>query len=157
MKVKDIMTKTPASVNLSQKLNDAACCMWENDCGCVPVTDDKNNVIGVVTDRDVCMAAYTQGVPIEAIPVSTAMSKTLFSCSAEDSIDSAEDIMRHHQVRRLPVITKQKKLSGMLSLNDIALAYKQRTMESSVKAADVAKTLASVCEHTHGSLISIAS
>ena len=157
MKVKDIMTKSACSVKASQHLNDAAHLMWEFDCGCVPVADEEEHITGVVTDRDVCMAAYTKGLPIEAIPVSTAMSATVFSCSAEDSIETAEDLMRHHQVRRLPVLDKQQKLQGMLSLNDIALAYKNRSLGSSVKATDVAKTLASVSEHTHGSLMSIAS
>ena len=119
--------------------------------------NEEGHIAGVVTDRDICMAAYTRGLPIEAIPVSIAMSSVVHSCTAEDSIETAEDIMRHHQVRRLPVLDKQQKLQGLLSLNDIALAYKHRSLGSAVKATDVAKTLASVSEHTHGSLISIAS
>ena len=157
MKVEDIMTKSPVSVSASQHLNDAAYLMWEMDCGCLPVKNDKNCVAGVITDRDICMAAYTKGLPIEAIPVSTAMSKTIYSCFAEDAIESAEEVMRHHQVRRLPVVDKKLKLVGMLSLNDIALAYKNRLLNSSIKATDVAKTLASVCEHSHGALMSKAS
>lgn len=157
MKVKDIMTKSPCSIKASQRLNEAANLMWEFDCGCLPVADEVEHVTGVITDRDICMAAYTKGLPLASIPVSTAMSKTIYSVSNEDSIESAEDLMRHHQVRRLPVLDKQKKLIGILSLNDIALAYKNRSLGSAVKATDVAKTLASVSEHTHGSLISIAS
>lgn len=157
MKAKDIMTTSACSVRASQHLNDAAHLMWEFDCGCVPVSDQDDCIVGVVTDRDICMAAYTKGLPIEAIPVSTAMSSTLFSCSQEDSIENVEDMMRHHQVRRLPVLDNKQKLIGIISLNDIALAYKNRTAGSSIKATDVAKTLASVSEHTHGSLMSIAS
>lgn len=157
MKVKDIMTESPCSIKVSQHLNDAACLMWEFDCGCVPICDDEDCTIAVVTDRDICMAAYTSGLPIASIPVSTAMSKTLFSCTLEDSIEKAEEMMKHHQVRRLPVLDPDKKLIGMLSLNDIALAYKKRTSGSAVKATSVAQTLASVSAHTHGSLISIAS
>lgn len=157
MKVKDIMTESPCNVKASQCLNDAACLMWEFDCGCVPVSDAEDNVIGVVTDRDICMAAYTSGLPIASIPVTTAMSKTVFSCTPEDSIERAEEVMRRHQVRRLPVLDTNQKLVGILSLNDIALAYKKRTLGSAVKATSVAQTLASVSEHTHGSLMSIAS
>ena len=157
MYVKDIMTKSVCSVNASQHLNEAAHLMWEFDCGCVPVSDQDGHITGVVTDRDICMAAYTKGLPISAIPVSTAMSPTIYSCSADDLIESAEDLMRHHQVRRLPVLDKQQKLVGILSLNDIALAYKNRTQGVAVKATDVAKTLASVSEHTHGALMTIAS
>lgn len=157
MKAKDIMTTSACSVKASQYLNDAAHLMWEFDCGCVPVSDEDEHIEGVVTDRDICMAAYTKGLPIEAIPVSTAMSTAIYSCSEEDSIENVEEMMRHHQVRRLPVLDKKQKLVGIVSLNDIALAYKKRSLGASVKATDVAKTLASVCEHTHGPLMSIAS
>jgi len=157
MKVKDIMTKSPGSVKESQHLNDAAYLMWELDCGCLPVANEEDQISGVITDRDICMAAYTKGLPLTSIPVSSAMSKTVYSVSGEDSIDKAEDMMRHHQVRRLPVLDKNQKLTGILSLNDIALAYKNRSLGSSVKATDVAKTLASVSEHKHGNLMSIAS
>lgn len=157
MKVKDIMTKSACSVNASHHLNEAAYLMWEFDCGCLPVSDEESRIIGVVTDRDICMAAYTKGLPIEAILVCTAMSATVYSCSEQDSVESAEDMMRHHQVRRLPVLDKKQKLIGVLSLNDIALAYGNRSLRSPVKATDVAKTLASVCKHTHGSLMSVAS
>jgi len=157
MKVKDIMTKSACSVKASQHLNEAANLMWEFDCGCIPVSDADERITGVITDRDICMAAYTKGLPIEMIPVSTTMSATVYSCSEQDPLESAEDVMRHHQVRRLPVLDKKQKLVGILSLNDIALAYGNRSLESSVKATDVAKTLASVCKHSHGSLMSIAS
>ncbi len=153
MKVKDIMTESAYSIKASQHLNDAAHLMWEFDCGCLPVSDEDECIRGVVTDRDICMAAYSKGLPIEEMPVSTAMSATVFSCSEEDSIEKAEDMMRHHQVRRLPVLDKKQKLKGILSLNDIALAYNNRSLEPAVKATDVAKTLASVCAHTHGSLM----
>ncbi len=157
MKVQDIMSKSPSTIRETQYLNDAAYLMWEMDCGCLPVMDDENNVKGVVTDRDICMAGYTNGLPLASIPVSTAMSDTLFCCAADDPVDKAEDIMRHHQVRRLPVVDSKQNLVGILSLNDVALAYKNKTQNSSVKAVEVAKTLASVSEHTHGTLMSIAS
>ncbi len=157
MKVKDIMTTSACSIKSWQYLNDAAHLMWEFDCGCLPVSGEDECITGVVTDRDICMAAYTNGLPLEAMPVSTAMSAVVYSCSEQDDIEKAEDMMRHHQVRRLPVLDKKQKLKGILSLNDIALAYSNRSLESSVKATDVAKTLRSVCEHTHGSLMTMAS
>jgi len=157
MQVKDIMTKSACSVRASHHLNEAAHLMWELDCGCIPVSDESQRITGVITDRDICMAAYTKGLPIEMIPVNTSMSATVYSCSAQDSLESAEDVMRHHQVRRLPVLDKKQKLVGILSLNDIALAYDNRLLESSVKATDLARTLASVCKHSHGSLMSITS
>ena len=157
MKIKEIMTKSACSISASEHLNEAACLMWELDCGVVPVTDADGKVIGVVTDRDICMAAYTSGLPLSAIPVSTAMSRTLFSVSPDDSLDKAEEVMRHHQVRRLPVVNKKNELQGVLSLNDIGLAYQHKTFGNEIKPSEVAKTLGAICEHTHGSLVKKAS
>ena len=60
MKVQDVMTRAPASCKASDALVVATRIMWEDDCGCVPVVDDRGTVIGMVTDRDACMAAYTR-------------------------------------------------------------------------------------------------
>ena len=157
MKIKEIMTKPVSSVSESKHLNEAANLMWEQDCGFVPVTDAKNKLIGVITDRDICMAAYTSDLPLSSIPVSTTMSKTLFSVSPKDSLDKAEDLMRHHQVRRLPVVNKKDEVEGIVSINDIGLAYQHKTFGAEIKAADVAKTLGAICEHTHGQLMKASS
>jgi CBS-domain-containing membrane protein len=74
----------------------------------------------MITDRDVCMAAYTQAQVLARIPVSRAMSDELFSCSADEDIDQVEKRMRQHQVRRLPVVDDQGRLRGILSLADVA-------------------------------------
>lgn len=157
MKVKDIMTPSVSSVISTQNLNEAAHHMWEVDCGCLPVTDELERIIGVITDRDICMAAYTNGLPIAEIPVSTAMSKTLYSCSEDDNLEKAEDIMRHHQVRRLPVLDNSMQLMGILSLNDIALAYEKHAPGLQIKSEDIAKTLSSISRHSHGALMMMAS
>jgi len=94
--------------------------MWEHDCGCVPVVDSGGHVIGMLTDRDVCMGAYTQGRPLAAIPVITAMSPDVFSCRPEDTVASAERLMWAKQVRRLPVTDDAGRLMGLITLNDIA-------------------------------------
>ncbi len=157
MKINEIMSKSVCTIRAAEYLNEAACLMWEMDCGFVPVSNDEGKIIGVITDRDICMAAYTSGLPLTAIPVSTAMSKTLFSCSPEDTLDKAEDLMRHHQVRRLPVLDENQEISGVISLNDIGLAYHHKKFGSDIKASDIAKTLGAICEHSHGPLMAIAS
>ena len=74
MKVMDAMTRSVAACNEEDTLNRAAQLMWEGDCGCIPVLDAGGDVRGILTDRDVCMAAYTQGLPLQQIPVRRAMS-----------------------------------------------------------------------------------
>ena len=61
MKVRDLMSRPVQTCRSNESLNAAAQKMWDEDIGAVAVVDDKNRVVGVVTDRDLCMAAYTQG------------------------------------------------------------------------------------------------
>jgi CBS domain-containing protein len=92
--------------------------MWNGDCGAVPVVADSK-VVGVVTDRDVCMATFTQGAPPSRLQVKVAMSKELFSCAPDDSIEAVLSAMASQRVRRLPVVTADAKLVGIVSIADI--------------------------------------
>ena len=153
MKVQDLMTTEVHACRANESLNRAARIMWEYDCGCVPIVDSDSNVVGMLTDRDICMAAYLQGKRLTEIPVTTAMSREVFSCTPNDGLRVAEEIMQNMQVRRLPVLDEEGKLEGLISLNDLA----RRAEEEKEKPAktkeleyeEVARTLASVC-HAHG-------
>lgn len=123
MRVDQIMTRTVQTCRQSDRLDAAARIMWEHDCGCVPVVaegDGAGRVVGMITDRDVCMAAWTQGQPLAAIPVSTAMAREVRSCRASDSVADALRIMEHDQLRRLPVVDNDGRVVGILSLTDAA-------------------------------------
>lgn len=67
MKVQDIMTADVETCRLDDTLDRPAAIMWERDCGVVPVVDDESRIVGMLTDRDICMAAYTQGRPLPEI------------------------------------------------------------------------------------------
>jgi CBS domain-containing protein len=118
MKIQDAMTHTVSVCNQDDPLNDAAQIMWEHDCGSVPVVDGNGAVCGMVTDRDICMAAYIRGLPIHAIAVRDVMSKLVHTCSPGDSIESALALMKRNKVRRMPV-TEHGRVVGMLSLSDL--------------------------------------
>ena len=120
MQVKDLMTTSPGVCTLDDTANQAARIMWERDCGAVPVVDRDGRVAGIITDRDICMAAYFQGEPLAQIRIFDVMSRELWTCRPEDGVASAERAMQHHQVRRLPVVTDGKMLVGILSLSDLA-------------------------------------
>jgi CBS domain-containing protein len=105
---------------MSDSLATAAQFMWEHDCGCVPVLNEHGLVVGMITDRDICMAAFFQGIPITGIKASAAMSRQLFDCSSDDDLSAAEAIMREKKVRRLPVLNEEGRLVGLISLSDIA-------------------------------------
>jgi CBS domain-containing protein len=121
--------------------------MWDNDCGCVPVVDQKRRVVGIITDRDVCMAAYTQGGPLRALRVSSAMSKQVYSCKPEDTLTAAEESMRAKQIRRLPVTDADGLLVGIVSLNDIAreAQHERSQAKREITTDEVGVTLAAVC------------
>jgi CBS domain-containing protein len=120
MKVRELMTAEAKACSLSDTLNRAAQLMWENDCGAIPVVDEELRVIGMVTDRDICMAAYTQGVPLKQSRVASAMSKGAYTCLLGDDIAAAEKLMRECQVRRIPVVDDEGRLAGIISLSDVA-------------------------------------
>ena len=152
MKVKDLMTTEVKSCRECCTLNSAAQMMWEHDIGCVPIVDQENRVIGMLTDRDLCMGAYIQGVPLTAASVMSAMSREVFSCHPQDDLASVERLMREKQIHRVPVADAEGRLTGTISLNDIAreAAQESRTKKSrEVSAAEIAGTMASVCAPRH--------
>ena len=120
MQVKDLMTSSPSVCSRDDTTNEAARIMWERDCGSVPVVDRNGHVAGMITDRDICMAAYFQGEPLSQIRVTDVMSRELCVCRAEDDVEAAERVMRENQVRRLPVVKDGTLLVGILSLSDLA-------------------------------------
>lgn len=148
MKVQDVMTSDVTTCGPEDSTSHAAHLMWEHDCGIIPVIDTERHPIGVITDRDVCMAGYTSGRSLAEIRVGEVMSRIVEVCQAEDSLGVAETAMRRRHVRRLPIIDSAGRLVGLLSLSDLS----RRAAEMGVQATDglgrdeVAETLASICE-----------
>jgi len=120
MHVEQVMTRNVFACHPGDSLNRAAQIMWENDCGIVPVLGPDDRVTGVLTDRDICMAAYIGGMPLSDLQVCTASSNRIVACRPTDSIEAAEQHMREAQVRRLVVTDDSGRLVGVLSLSDLA-------------------------------------
>ena len=144
MKISELMTRPVHACRASDTLDCAARLMWENDIGSVVVTDDGGQVIGMVTDRDACMAALTTGAALHDIPVATAMAKHVVTCKPDDNDTTCAEMMAKHKIRRVPVVDEAQRPVGVVSLNDLA-----RTMARGrdVPATSVAGTLAAICEH----------
>lgn len=152
MKVRDLMTTAVKSCAEYNTLNTAAQMMWDHDLGCVPVLDREGHVIGILTDRDICMSAYIQGVPLTGALVTSAMSKRVFACRPEDDVAVAEKLMREKQVHRLPVVDADAWLVGLISLNDIAReAAREAEMRRprEVSDAEITQVMASLCAPRH--------
>ena len=145
MKVQDVMVPDVQFCFPDDNLNRAAQIMWDHACGIVPVVDDARRVVGMISDRDVCMAAYTKGMRLDAIPVRDVMTKNLKTCAPDHDLSGAESIMSEGQVRRLPVVDAKGALLGILSLNDLALEAAQERSSRAREA--VAETLGRIGRH----------
>jgi CBS domain-containing protein len=118
--------------------------MWERDCGVVPVVDDAGKVLAMITDRDVCMAAFWEEKILAHIPVTIASSRIVYSVRPEDDIEVAEEIMKKRRVRRLPVTDQTGRLVGILSLSDIIRRSARHREELS--EGEVVQTLSSIVQ-----------
>jgi CBS-domain-containing membrane protein len=101
----------------------------------------------MITDRDICMAALMRDRAPSAIPVADVMSRDLQACAPDDNVSAAEQTMRDHQIRRLPIVDRERRLLGVLSLADIVRAtghHKGRGARP-VAHEEVAGTLADIC------------
>jgi CBS-domain-containing membrane protein len=137
------MSQPAYRVRITASLEDAACLMSEHDIGAVPVVDDRNRVVGIVTDRDVAMAAYHHVRTLPEIPVRDVMSTSIQAARSEEPIVDASSRMARHQVRRLPVHDATGMLVGVLSLDDLAQASADPE-SSGISEHDVADTLRAV-------------
>jgi CBS domain-containing protein len=147
MKVQEIMSTRLETCRPEDTLERAAQIMWDCDCGVVPVVGDDGKVVGMITDRDICMAAYTQGRPLGLMLVSSACSRSLRSCAPDDPIEEAEAIMAAAQVRRLPVIDGDGRLCGIVSLADFAHRVRPGNGKPDGLSLDrVAATLAAISQ-----------
>jgi CBS domain-containing protein len=122
MKIEQMMSRDVKSCRDREQLVKAVQLMWEHDIGSVPVLDDSGTLVGIITDRDCVMAAYTQGRRLDEIDIRTVMSGQVQTCQPTDTLESAAMAMKKAQVRRLPVVDKKNRLVGMVSLTDLSRA-----------------------------------
>lgn len=147
MNVSDVMHRSVHACFIDDTLDHVARVMWENDCGSVPLTDITGKVVAIVTDRDVCMAAYTQAQPLKNIVASSAASRTVATVHENATIETVEAIMRDRQIRRVPVVDTDGKPVGMVTLNDLVVhAHIGGRRREGLSAESIAKTLAAICE-----------
>lgn len=113
------MSTEVATCSAEDTLSRCAQLMWDWCCGSIPVVDDLGRPISIITDRDICMAAYIQGKPLWDMVVASAMSQRLFTINEHSDLAEAEGMMRRHGIRRLLVVNNTGDLVGILSLGDI--------------------------------------
>jgi CBS-domain-containing membrane protein len=145
MNVEEIMTRDVKCCSADATLAQAARQMWDNDCGCMPVCDNDGRVVGMITDRDICMAALMKGSPLHSVHVDDAMARGVVSCQAQDPLAAVETRMQKHQLHRLPVIDDSGRLVGIVSLADIVRSASDGRGLRSLGTEDVVRTVAAIC------------
>ena len=146
MHVQDLMAHPAITCHVNDSLDDAAQKMWDHDCGVLPVVNDEGKVTGMITDRDICMAALTQGRPLHDVLVNLAMAKHVIAVGPDNTIGDVERLMAQHQIRRLPVLDAANRPLGVISLNDLAIEAVQPDTQMKHGISKVAHTLAAVCQ-----------
>jgi predicted transcriptional regulator len=139
------LMKPARSCRSSDTLNEPARLMWEFDCGVVPVVNDAGGVVGIITDRDICMAVYTRGQPLSALKVESAMCKDVAVASPRDSLETITQLMRRRQIRRVPIVDGGR-LAGIVALADITRHLQSEAGFSAMAGVELARTLAAISE-----------
>jgi len=149
MKVKEIMTANPKACTTTTNLAEAASFMWDYDCGILPVVSDEGRVVGLITDRDICIAGATKNRNLSDLAVEEIVTGNVYSCAPEDDVRTALDTMQQRKVRRLPVIAPEGTLEGILSLNDVTFIAKETADKKvpGISFRDLVETFKAVCAH----------
>lgn len=156
MKVERIMRREARFASPATDLASAGRLMADVGCGVLPVVGEGDRVVGIVTDRDLCLALARLDRRPSEMTVGQVMSREVHACAVGDSLQRALATMATFRVRRLPVLSADGSLQGILSLDDVALhAHEQIAGElGDVLYADVARTLGAICEHPTPALAS---
>jgi CBS domain-containing protein len=126
MQAQELMTKSPASVSPQDSVQRAAQLMADNDCGCVPVVEARDNsrVIGVVTDRDIALRAVAKGKS-PSTRVGDLMTRDVVCCSADADLQDIERTMADRQIRRVIIADGDGCCVGIISQADLARAARR--------------------------------
>src|SRR5688572_20621222 len=135
MKVGDWMNRRVVTCRAQDDLSKVARQMWDNDLGSLPVVDGNDRIVGVITDRDLCMGAYIKGRSLADLVASGSMQQEVHTCRPDDGVDHALAMMAERQIRRLPVVTADDRVVGIFTLGDAARA------SAGVKAARARRLL----------------
>ena len=142
MKVRDLMSSPVYSCSSTDTADRAANLMWEHDVGSIVVIDPETGPVGMVTDRDIAMAAHLRNQRLPEMPVLSIAGPQVFSCGPDDTLAQAEQTMAAHQIHRLPVVDDDGLVVGMLSTNDLIRAASGGWRQ--YKATNIVETLASI-------------
>jgi CBS domain-containing protein len=144
MRVKDVMSAPPQACRPDADMAAIARVMRDHECGFVPLVDATGSVVGVITDRDICIATATRHRLPESISGAETFTGPVRTCGLDDSISDALATMEQFKVRRLPVVDAAGKLQGVISISDIVLAS---DLERKPSPRAFVAAMAAICAH----------
>ncbi|GAB4391517.1 MAG: CBS domain-containing protein [Gammaproteobacteria bacterium] len=118
MKIIDVMTKHPAIINETAKIIDGIEKMQHSKCGILPI-GEENNIVGVVTDRDIVIRAVAKGKDVTTTPIKDIMTTDVIFCQEDNTLEDAVAQMSQHNIRRVVVRNNEQQVTGILSLGDV--------------------------------------
>lgn len=147
MKIEDVMTRRVVAARADTDLSHIARLMWDNDCGAVPVVDAEDKVVGILTDRDVCMGANFSGRALRELKAASTMASDLATCLPGDSVTAVAKLMGAKKVRRVPVTDESGRLVGLVSVGDLlGAAARAKSKEKKELQAALLMALTAICE-----------
>jgi CBS domain-containing protein len=147
MTIEEIMTRDVQCCGPDTNLAAAAKMMWDSDCGALPVLNVRGQVMGMITDRDICMAAATRNKPASEITVWETSTAKSYTCRETDDVHTALDIMKRERVRRLPVVDEDGVLQGIVAMNDFILAADEGKKAGGLSCEDVMRAMKAISVH----------
>jgi CBS domain-containing protein len=132
MRIRDVMTEEPKFCMADDSVIDAACIMRDEHVGVVPVieSEESRRVVGMVTDRDLCLGVIAEGQDPAHVRVDQCMTSKVVCCVREDAVEDVTDLMQANQIRRVPVIDDDGQLVGIVSLADLVGRARLRSAET---------------------------
>ena len=125
MRVQEVMTENVSVVDPDMRIPEIARRMRDEGIGALPVAEDQK-LIGIVTDRDIVVRVIADGHDARVATARQIMSPNILYCFEDDSVDEVLQNMGDNQVRRLPVISREKRLVGVVSLGDLSKAAQSK-------------------------------
>ena len=125
MRIQDVMTAEVSFVRPDTPILEIARKMRDGDIGATPVVEDER-LVGMVTDRDVVVRVVAEGSDVRTKTARDAMSPGILYCFVDESVEAVLENMGDQQIRRLPVVDREKRLVGVVSLGDLALSGKRK-------------------------------
>ena len=143
MRVQDLMTANPAYATPDTNLREVVQMMVANDCGSIPVVDsmDSRRVVGVITDRDICVRTIADGKNPLELSAQHAMTRNVLTVTPQTHVDDLVKQMEQWKVRRVPVVDEQGNLVGMVAQADIALMATPRVDEMVKEVSEPSRTV----------------